>query len=99
MNEIFETIDSCRACQSKNITEVLDLGDQPPANSLYEHNEDRPPSVPLRLLVCEDCSTVQLGETVDPKYLFQEYLWVTGTSSTATIYSHQFAKNALSKSD
>ena len=97
MSEIYETIECCRICGSDNIEEVLDLGEQPPANSLYRSDEKRPPDVPLRLMYCQKCSTVQLGEDVDPEYLFGEYLWVTGTSATAEQYSHEFAKKALSQ--
>lgn len=95
MSKIFETIRSCRLCDSKKIQEILNLGDQPPANSLYKAGGENPPPVPLRLMYCLDCSTVQLGESVSPEYLFGEYLWVTGTSSTAKKYSHEFVKNAL----
>jgi hypothetical protein len=98
VNEIFETINSCRVCSSSKISEVMSLGDQPPANSLYKKEQDLPPSVPLRLLFCEDCSTVQLGEDVDPEYLFANYLWITGTSDTANQYSHDFVTMALSYS-
>ena len=97
MSEIYETIKCCRICGSDNIEEVLNLGEQPPANSLYRSDEKRPPDVPLRLMYCQKCSTVQLGEDVDPEYLFGEYLWVTGTSATAEQYSHEFAKKALSQ--
>ncbi len=97
MSEIYETIECCRICGSDNIEEVLDLGEQPPANSLYRSNKKRPLAVPLRLMYCQKCSTVQLGEDVDPEYLFGEYLWVTGTSATAEQYSHEFAKKALSQ--
>jgi len=99
MIKIYETITNCRICSSKNIQEVLDLGDQPPANSLYKANNTSPPNVPLRLMYCNDCSTVQLGENVDPEYLFSQYLWVTGTSNKAIEYSHEFAKKALSQID
>jgi len=98
MIEIYETIENCRICSSNKIKEVLDLGDQPPANSLYKAN-NVPHSVPLRLMYCQDCSTVQLGEDVDPEYLFSQYLWVTGTSNTAIEYSHEFTKKALSQID
>ena len=97
MNEIYETIDNCRICGSKRIEEILNLGVQPPANSLYKANNEEPPGVPLRIMFCHDCSTVQLGENVDPEYLFSQYLWVTGTSGTAIEYSHEFAKKALSQ--
>ena len=99
MIKIYETIQSCRICSSKNIQEILDLGVQPPANSLYKSNNDAPPGVPLRIMYCHDCSTVQLGEDVDPEYLFSRYLWVTGTSGKAIEYSYVFLKKALSQLD
>ena len=99
MNTIFETINSCRVCSSSKISEVMSLGDQPPANSLYKKKQDIPPSVPLRLMFCEGCYTVQLGEDVDPEYLFTNYLWITGTSDTANQYSKDFVKKALSYSN
>jgi hypothetical protein len=46
-------------------------------------------------MYCEECSTVQLGEDVDPQYLFGEYLWVTGTSKTVIKYSEEFSKKVL----
>ena len=61
--------------------------------------EEKPPSVPLRLIFCENCSTVQLGEDVDPSYLFSQYLWVTGTSKTSENYSYKFTNEALAKID
>ena len=95
MKEIFETIDRCRICGTSDLVEILNLGEQPPANSLYEKSGSKPQNVPLRLMFCEKCSTVQLGEDVDPEYLFGEYLWVTGTSGTALKYSEKFTKKAL----
>ena len=83
MNNIYTTILNCRVCEASKLRDILDLGDQAPANSLYEIGKEKPPSVPLRLIFCENCSTVQLGEDVDPGYLFSQYLWVTGTSKTA----------------
>ena len=95
MKEIFETIDHCRICDTSDLVEILNLGEQPPANSLYEKSGSKPKNVPLRLMFCEKCSTVQLGEDVDPEYLFVQYLWVTGTSGTALNYSEKFTKKAL----
>jgi hypothetical protein len=96
MTDIYETISCCRICNSERIQEILNLGHQPPANSLYKNDIDMPSVVPLRLVYCQECSTVQLGEDVDPEYLFGKYLWVTGTSATAHDYSYIFAKKALS---
>ena len=97
MHNIYTTIVSCRICEASELRDILDLGDQAPANSLYRDIEEAPSSVPLRLIFCGNCSTVQLGEDVDPGYLFSQYLWVTGTSKTAENYSYKFANEALAK--
>jgi hypothetical protein len=94
---IFETIHECRICSSLDLHEILDLGNQPPANSIYLPDKEDPLSIPLRLVFCRECGTAQLGESVDPHYLFSKYLWVTGTSKTALEYSYRFVSEALSR--
>jgi len=97
MQKIYSTIKCCRICGGDVLKNVLDLGNQAPANSFYSSLDEAPPNVPLRLIYCDKCSTIQLGEDVDPEYLFNKYLWVTGTSSSAEKYSYEFAKAALKK--
>ena len=98
MKVIYETTKTCRICGSGHLEELLNLGDQPPANSLYDPEDSTPPLVPLRLMFCKECTTVQIGESVNPQYLFSKYIWVTGTSKTAVEHSHYFFKKALSRS-
>jgi len=98
MKVIYETTKTCRICGSGHLEELLNLGDQPPANSLYDPEDSTPPLVPLRLMFCKECTTVQIGESVNPQYLFSKYIWVTGTSKTAVEHSHYFFKKALIKS-
>ena len=80
----------CRLCGGNNLDLILDLGAQPPANSLRARREDTLPVVALAICRCRDCTTVQLNETVAPEHLFRDYVWVTGTSRTAREYSHIF---------
>jgi len=94
---MYKTIKKCRICKHNNLKSVLDLESQPPANSLYLKGDDPAVEVALRLLYCHNCSTVQLGEDVNPNYLFNNYLWVSGTASGAEKYSYQFVKKALKK--
>ena len=97
IESLWEEISSCRICASGSLRDVLDLGNQPPANSLYQPGEVPPSPIPLRLKFCETCSCLQLAVSVDPHHLFRRYLWVTGTSQTARKYSTEFAIKALSK--
>ena len=96
--QIFEKIEHCRICKSKDIVTFMDLTDQPPANSLRAEITQILPNVPLQLVHCAKCSTVQLSATVDPEYLFSHYVWVTGTSKTAHEYSKYFSSNVLDRS-
>jgi hypothetical protein len=96
--QIYIKIESCRLCGSKDLQDILDLGDQPPANSLREDVDASIPSAPLKLIHCGHCSVVQLTATVDPAYLFSQYLWVTATSTTARGYSETFCNEVLKRS-
>ena len=84
-------IKKCRICNSKNLKQILNLGKQPPANSL--HKKDRElKKFPLKLVSCLNCKTIQLSVSLNPKLLFGNYFWVTGTSRTALQHSRKFFK-------
>jgi hypothetical protein len=74
----------CRTCGSKNLTLILDLGKTALANDFLTAEEaaSYKISLPLRLVLCRDCSLVQLADTVDPKVLYSRYAYITSTSHT-----------------
>ena len=74
----------CRTCGSKNLTLILDLGKTALANDFLTPDEvaGYKISLPLRLVLCRDCSLVQLADTVDPKVLYSRYAYITSTSKT-----------------
>ena len=80
----------CRICNSHEILPILDLGNQPLANSLKKEKNQSESIFPLQICQCKNCSVIQLTETIDSKLLFNEYVWVTGTSKVAKDYSHIF---------
>src|SRR5262245_36467317 len=92
-----ETIARCRVCDATSIEEIIDLGSQPPANSLRRDKGEKLTAIPLILCRCEACGTVQLTETVSPAYLFTDYVWVTGTSQGAQDYSRIFRERLLQR--
>jgi SAM-dependent methyltransferase len=95
--QLSQPIRACRICEGEALTEILDLGAQPPANSLRRNLETALPAIPLVLCQCDACGTVQLTETVSPEYLFRDYVWVTGTSGVARAYSEAFRDNMLAR--
>ncbi|MDH3817266.1 MAG: class I SAM-dependent methyltransferase [Myxococcales bacterium] len=66
------TIDACRSCGSSKLTSFLDLGTTPLADRLLAEDELGEPELvaPLDVVLCEDCSLVQITETVSPEILF-----------------------------
>jgi novobiocin biosynthesis protein NovU/D-mycarose 3-C-methyltransferase len=74
----------CRTCGSKNLTLILDLGKTALANDFLTAEEAASYKIalPLRLVLCGDCSLVQLADTVDPKVLYSRYAYITSTSRT-----------------
>ncbi len=88
---MFKLIKKCRVCGSKKIKSVLNLGNQPPANSLQKIKKNQS-TIPLNMLRCSSCYTLQLNATIKPSHLFSKYLWVTGTSEVIKRYRDFFVR-------
>lgn len=94
-----KVINSCRGCHCSDITDFFDLGQQPFANALIKPEQlPEEKYYPLSLSWCSNCNLIQLNQTADPKELFSNYVWVTGTSSTARKYAQAFSSLVLKQS-
>ena len=86
-------IKTCIACGGKKLLPTLDLSDQPLANNFRKEKstkgEDR---YPLAVSRCDNCNHLQLTHVVDPKIIYSNYLYVSGTSKTYTDYMKWYAK-------
>ena len=94
---MYKIIKKCRICNSSNLRVFFKLGNHEPSNSLKKNLQTIIPSVPLNLVYCKDCKTVQLNATASPKVLFEDYVWVTGTSEGANNYSNYFYRNLMKR--
>jgi len=92
----YKTVSNCRICGSEQLAEFLDLGKQPLANSfLKEEDLKKKEAVyPLRVLFCKSCSLVQLGEVVDPKTLFWNYVYFS-SGMPASEHFRKYAKGIV----
>ena len=88
-------LNECLCCGGEQIKLVLDLNEQPLANSFKKTAEEAEPTFPLRLNICEACTHLQLSHAVNPDLLFKNYLYVSGTSQTLRDYFDWFAKETL----
>src|SRR5208337_4543289 len=88
----------CRACDSRDLTLILDLGRTALANDFLSPEEVRnySTSLPLRVVLCRSCSLVQLADIVDPKVLYSRYAYVTSTSRTMEVHLTEQAEHLLS---
>jgi len=84
----------CRLCGATEPETVLDLGDLPLANAFVDPTADDAPDgprFPVALVMCAACRLLQLREPAPRSHLFDEYLWTTGTSSTAVAHATALA--------
>ena len=52
---------------------------------------------PLRLVICETCKHVQIGDAVSGERLFREYLYATSTSPVTVAHFHGYAKEIFER--
>lgn len=101
-------IDHCQVCGNKNLYNAIDLGHQPPCDSLlWPRQLDEAERVyPLRFQVCHDCSLAQIDYVVAPEELFfPDYPYRSGITQTlveklsrtavATLERYPFANDSL----
>lgn len=88
---------TCRVCGLGSLIEVLNLGEQPPANAfvLPQDADKSEAKYPLSLRLCESCGMVQLGHVVPAELLFRSYLFFTSSSKwMADHFSNLMNENA-----
>lgn len=83
--------ENCICCDQKNLVEILDLKNQPLANSYCSNIEEVLEEYPLKLNLCQNCFHLQLSHIVNPDLLFKNYLYVSGTTKTLLNYFDWFA--------
>lgn len=88
----------CRTCGSRHLKLVLDLGKTALANDFLKPEEVAGYTIalPLRVVLCLECSLVQLADTVDPKVLYSHYAYVTSTSQTMDAHLNHLVAHLLS---
>lgn len=88
---------ACRACGEEKLRPFIALGPTPLANSFLKSPAEFEMEVfyPLDVYFCEECSLVQLTDVVDPKILFGNYIYVTGTANTIVSHNQQHAETVF----
>ena len=74
LDSLCKPINNCLCCGGEVYT-ILDLGEQPPANSYLKNNTDKEELFPLKLNYCNNCTHLQLSHAVNPDILFKNYYY------------------------
>ncbi len=97
---------TCRICEGKTFTKILDLGAMPPANAFLSKDklETKETAFPLVLYFCRKCTLVQLRHVVNPDILFKNYPYQTSASAPLVAHFKKLAedirlKHLTSKND
>src|SRR5450631_639198 len=90
---------SCRLCGSKKLEKVLSLEPSPPANSFVTRDrlDVGQQKFPLEVAMCGDCSHVQLMDVLDPRLLFEEYVYVSGTPPVFVDHFRRYAADVMER--
>ncbi len=87
----------CRSCGEVRLKGVLTLGQLPLANRLLTQDElsADEPSYPLDLVLCPNCSLVQITETVPPDVLFRNYAYFSSFSDGMLKHARELAAQVV----
>ena len=79
---IFSTRTTCRSCNSKQLASVFCLGEFHISNFVDMDAPEEDKKVPLDLVLCEECSLLQLRHTTQPELLWKQYWYRSGINDT-----------------
>ncbi len=91
---------ACRMCKSRKLTEFLNLGFTPPADSFLRPDQLQEPETyyPLNVLLCEECGLAQLGHVVSPEVLYRhDYPYEASITATGHRHWAEFAETVAKR--
>jgi len=97
ISSIYRRRDTCRACGGNQMRRFLSLGPTPLANSFPRSPDEfkNESFFPLDVYFCDTCCLVQILDVVDPKVLFRNYIYMTGTSDTIAAHNVEYARTIV----
>lgn len=96
-SKLVKAITACRACGKEGLDTLINFGHLPLANRYLVSPDEKDFYAPLELVLCRNCSCVQLRHTVDPKILFGEYLYASSTSGSLAEHFKEYARETVDK--
>jgi SAM-dependent methyltransferase len=96
---MFKEITECRACGSKDLQMVVDLGPQMVVDFVERRESVREAPVPLQLSFCKNCKLVQLMHEVNRDRLYKKFWYKSGINEQMRQALRDVANKALTLTD
>ena len=87
----------CVLCNSLNLKKVIDFGKTPLANSYPKSLNKKEKFFNLSCVLCSTCGHLQLKELINPKILFKNYLYVSGTSKVLAEHFKKYSEKVIKR--
>jgi len=96
MTTVNVPIKECRACYSKKLLNVISFGNLYLSDFLKTNK--KPPKYPLALVLCQNCSLLQLKHTTPPSLLYTDnYGYKSGINQTMRNQLKEIAEKSIRK--
>ena len=90
-------IKQCRSCHGTRLVEILSLGNQY-LSAFIKEGESKPGKYPLNLVMCRDCTLLQLKDTVPPREMYNDnYGFKSGINNTIKADLKDIVDKAIEK--
>ncbi len=74
---------NCRICNSNDLVEIINFGDQPWCNNFLKKEEiGKENYYPLVLVFCNNCKVTQLNYTVSKEVMFGDHTYLSGMTNS-----------------
>jgi len=90
---------SCRSCNNIDLERCVSLGTSPLANNLVGSQGENVITYPLEMNYCPECHNCQLSVVVPPEKMFDDYLYVSSTSSKFVEHFEEAAEKYIQEFD
>ena len=90
---------SCRSCANVHLERCVSLGTSPLANNLVDSEDQKIVTYPLEMNYCPKCHNCQLSVVVPPEDMFDNYLYVSSTSSKFVKHFEEAAEKYIEEFD
>jgi len=95
---VVEDLAKCRICNNKDLTIVIELGDQIITSRFPVYGDFSTPKTPITLCKCENCGLLQLYQTTNPCELYEyEYGYRSGLNNTMRAHLKRYQEEISSK--